>query len=220
MNRTERSERAPLTRDTILREALALVDEHGLGALSMRKLAAALGIEAMSLYHHFPNKDRMLGALVEFVITEAAVASPAPPTGSDWRTMMREGLGLVRRAMLAHPHVAPLLMGAYQAPETLAWVEGPLRILREAGFEGRALVAAMHAISAYSFGWMILATDEGGGVWHDVRRPGGELPAEAGPVTRSVGGSLGDWSFGFEEGLDILLDGLDARRRDGLTSEG
>lgn len=208
----KRTERTPLTREAILREALAIVDEQGLGALSMRKLAAAVGVEAMSLYHHFPNKDRILGALVEFVIGEAALASPPPSADGDWRTMMREGIGLVRRATLAHPNVAPLLMGAYQAPEPLAWVEGPLRILKDAGFEGRGLVAAMHAISAYSFGWMMLAGDEGLGVWHDVRRPDGEIPAQAGPATRSAGEAIGDWSFGFEEGLDILLDGLDERR--------
>jgi AcrR family transcriptional regulator len=209
--------REPLTRERILAKAVEMLDAEGVGALSMRRLSAEVGIEAMSLYHHFANKQAILGGVIEVVLGEAVAASPPPPgRDADWREQMRAGIMLVRRAMLEHPNAGPLLLGAeYREPGAVAWVEEPLRILRDAGFRGRDLVAAYHAISAYSFGWHLLAADAERGVWHDVRTPDGALPAEALEVTREVGPLLGDWSFGFEEGLDILLDGIEQRRTAG-----
>jgi AcrR family transcriptional regulator len=213
--------RERLTRDRILAKAVEMLDAEGTAALSMRRLSAELGIEAMSLYHHFPNKQAILGGVVETIMAEALAASPPPSGGGDWRAQMREGIGVVRRAMLAHPNAGPLLLGGeYRASETVVWVEAPLRILRDAGFTGRELVAAYHAISAYSFGWHLIAADAGRGVWHDVRTPDGELPAEALEVTREVGPLLGDWTFGFEDGLDMLLDGLEQQRIDRARGQG
>lgn len=205
--------REPLSRERILAKSVEMLDREGVAALSMRRLASEVGIEAMSLYHHFPNKQAILGGVIEAVMAEAVAASPPPTPDADWRTQMREGIGVVRRAMLLHPNAGPLLLGSeYSAAETVVWVEAPLRILREAGFGGCDLVAAYHAVSAYAFGWHILAADASHGVWHDVRTPTGELPAEALEVTREVGPLLGDWSFGFEDGLDLILDGLEQRR--------
>ena len=70
--------RAPLTRQRVLRAAVALADRGGVGALSMRKLAQELGVEAMSLYHHVANKDDILDGLVDVVFGEIDL-----PTGED-----------------------------------------------------------------------------------------------------------------------------------------
>lgn len=210
----KRADRQRVTRERILTCAVALLDAEGAGALSMRRLASEVGIEAMSLYHHFPNKEAILGGVIETIMAEALAASHPPTAGGDWRTMMREGIGLVRRAMLAHPAAAPLLLGsAYHATETATWLETPLRILSDAGFSGTELIAAFHAISSYAFGWHILAADERFGVWHGPTDAVDVAPQAATEVTRSLARSLGDWSFGFEDGLDILLDGLEQRRR-------
>ena len=76
----------------MLRAAIALADEHGIGALTMRRLAQQLGVEAMSLYHHVPGKDRLYEGMLELVTAEMAVARP----GGDWKAELR------RSAMSAH----------------------------------------------------------------------------------------------------------------------
>ena len=65
------TQRAPLTKDSVLAAAIALADEHGLDALTMRRLAEQLGVEAMSLYHHIPNKEALLNGVVDVIMTDA-----------------------------------------------------------------------------------------------------------------------------------------------------
>src|SRR5258706_15273309 len=97
--------RKPLSRDRILDTALAIVDEEGIEALSMRKLGQALGYEAMSLYNHVANKDDLLDGILDLVLAEM---EPPDPTG---------GLPAIRAAALSahealkqHPWAAGLLM--------------------------------------------------------------------------------------------------------------
>ena len=78
--------RAPLSRDQVLRAAVALADESGIASLSMRKLGEAVGVEAMSLYNHVANKEELLDGMVDLVFGEIAL----PLGGADWRTAMRE----------------------------------------------------------------------------------------------------------------------------------
>jgi AcrR family transcriptional regulator len=92
-------ERHALTRRRILDTALQLVDSEGLRALSMRRLGAALGVEAMSLYHHFPSKGELLDGLVATVLSEVPLPE-ATPTG--WEDAVRYGFGAFRR-ILRHP---------------------------------------------------------------------------------------------------------------------
>ena len=92
-------ERHALTRRRILDAALALVDSEGLKALSMRRLGAALGVEAMSLYHHFPSKEELLDGLVATVLSEVPLPE-ATPTG--WEDAVRYGFASpFRRILLA-----------------------------------------------------------------------------------------------------------------------
>ena len=78
--------RQPLTRERALREAQRLADEGGMETLTMRRLAEELGVEAMSLYHHVPNKDAILDGMVDQIFEEITLPSPALP----WRVAMRE----------------------------------------------------------------------------------------------------------------------------------
>ena len=84
--------RTPLTRERVLRAAIDLADREGLDALSMRKLAKAVGVEAMSLYNHVANKDDLLDGIIDLVVAEIYV----PGADGDWRTELR------RRAVSAH----------------------------------------------------------------------------------------------------------------------
>src|SRR5438874_1202969 len=109
-----------LSRERICREALALVDEEGLEALSMRRLGARLGVEAMSLYNHVRNKADLLDAL------HAAVLGNLEPeiSGDGWRPLLAGMARALHAAMLAHPHVLPLFTTRQvRAPEAVATLE-------------------------------------------------------------------------------------------------
>ena len=79
------SARVALSRDRLVAEAVALADDRGLAALSMRALGARLGVEAMSLYHHVPGKEALLDGMVDAVFAEIHL----PVVGGDWRAELR-----------------------------------------------------------------------------------------------------------------------------------
>ena len=90
--------RAPLSRDRVLQAAVAFADQHGLAALTMRKLGEALGVEAMSLYNHVANKDQLLDGMVDLVFGEIEL----PEDGVDWKTAMRRRAVSCRHALARH----------------------------------------------------------------------------------------------------------------------
>ena len=90
-------------------------------------------------------------------------------------------------------------------------LEAPLAILRSAGFQGQELVDAAHAVFAYTAGWYILASGQGGS-WSSPAEEAIAAAPEAAPLAASLAPELRDWSRGMDEGLMALLDGLDARR--------
>ena len=145
-----RGERAGLTREKILDAALALVDQEGPGALSMRRLGAELGVEAMTLYHYLPNKDALLDGLVERVIAEASLSAAEPRDGEDGPTPWQDALSTyarsLRAALLLHPGTLPLVSSRpATTPGTLTAVERGLEILRGADFP---LGQALHAFNS------------------------------------------------------------------------
>ena len=120
MSTTTRARR-PLTRARILTAALRLVDREGLEALSMRRLGQALGVEAMSLYNHVPNKAAVLDGLVELLLGELEI--PGPEAG-DWWERIRRIAHSYRRSAHAHPHAFPLAVTRpYNTPATLRQLE-------------------------------------------------------------------------------------------------
>jgi TetR/AcrR family transcriptional regulator, tetracycline repressor protein len=198
--------RAPLTREQILTRAIEIIDAEGLDALSMRRLASEFQVEAMALYYYFANKQAILDGVVNTIVAEA-FGDSVMPQGDDWRETMRVGILTVRRAMLAHPNAAPLITThATDSPTTAVWVEGPISILHAAGLRGRALAIAYHEISAYALGWHLLASEStGAGAWHGAPTHAAEAPRAA-----ELGELLADWDDGFEEGLNAILDSIDA----------
>lgn len=116
-----------LSRAAVIAAALALVDEEGLGALSMRRLATRLGVDPMAAYRHVPNKDALLDGIVE-----AAVGGiDLHVTGDDWRQNLREAFDRLWHGLRAHPNVLPLL-------GSRTWVTGASLDVLEAGM---ALIA-------------------------------------------------------------------------------
>jgi AcrR family transcriptional regulator len=133
----------------VLAAALELVDREGLKALSMRRLGAALDVEAMTLYHYVPTKDALLDGLVELVMSHCA---PFVPAG-DWRAGLARYASSLRANLLAHPNLLPLVATRPAVtPDTLRTVEQGLRLLVDAGFPlGRAL-DALNALSVFVIG--------------------------------------------------------------------
>ncbi len=94
-------ERAPLSRQRIAEAALALGDVEGLDGLSMRKVGASLGVEAMSLYNHVSNKDDLLDAVLDSLYAE--VQLPVDVPAQDWETAIRVGLRSFHDVLVRHP---------------------------------------------------------------------------------------------------------------------
>lgn len=132
-----RAERAGLSRDQILDAALTIADRDGLATLSMRKLGAELGVEAMTLYHYVPNKDALLDGMVERVLSAADTGMADAP----WPEALTHYARALRTALLRHPGTLPLVATRPAVtPRTLQTAERGLTLLCAAGFDlGRAL---------------------------------------------------------------------------------
>ncbi|WP_187271924.1 TetR/AcrR family transcriptional regulator [Aeromicrobium terrae] len=125
-------QRAGLSRDRVLRAAVALVDREGLDRLTMRRLGADLGVEAMTLYHYVANREALLDGIVEVVVGDAV---PAIDTTTDWRPVLRAYGTELREALRKRPGVLPLVMSRPAVtPSMLDVVESVLDLLQRSGF--------------------------------------------------------------------------------------
>ena len=220
--------REPLNRQRVLAAAVALVDAEGLRALTMRRLAAGLGVEAMSLYHHLPNKDALLDGLVDAVVAEvdAAVERAGPP-GADWRAALRQRFLAARTVMLRHPWAPGLLGSRPTIPTGLyAYYEAILATLIDGGFTYRLAHRALHAFGSMALGFvreMFSPAVAGGSLDPaDAEAEMAALTAALPHLTAMVASethdatdpTLGwcDTQVEFEFTLDLLLDGLDRLR--------
>ncbi|WP_433563366.1 TetR/AcrR family transcriptional regulator C-terminal domain-containing protein [Nocardia sp. CA-151230] len=141
-----RAERAGISRDQVLDAALAFADRDGLAALSMRKLGAELGVEAMTLYHYVPNKDALLDGMVERVMSEA----DAGFTDGPWQSVLVDYARALRTALLAHPGALPLVATRPAVtPKTLHTAERGLKLLVEAGFDLGPALDALNALTLF-----------------------------------------------------------------------
>ncbi|WP_265520393.1 TetR/AcrR family transcriptional regulator [Oerskovia flava] len=203
---------APLRRDDVVAAAIALVDAHGLRALSMRRLGEALGVEAMSLYTHVANKDDLLGAMVDAVF---AKMSPAP-AGTHWRAALTTVATSKRAVLRRHPWALPLL-DSRRAPghATLAHHDALLGCLRGAGFSVPATGHVYALLDSFVYGFALqeaslLLTDPDDSA--DLAREMLErLPADTYPhlvelVTAQAARSGHSFADEFAVGLELLLD--------------
>src|SRR3954454_16189956 len=206
--------RLPLSRERILRAALAIADEQGIDALSMRKLAQALGYEAMSLYNHVANKGDLLNGLLDAVLEETETPSPDEP----WDAAIGVSALSVHDALRTHTWAAPLLMSAaHVRPSRLRYMDVLLGRLRAAGFDADTTYHAYHVLDGHIFGFSLWE------ISHSSYTPSDEagmremfdsiITAEAYPDLRRHG--LQHFAEGphrhvsaFEFGLDLILDGL------------
>jgi AcrR family transcriptional regulator len=206
------AKRRPLNRRRILEAAVRFVDREGLEALSMRKLGADLGVEAMSLYNHVPNKSALLDGMVEVLLGELRV----PPENHDWEERIREGWRSFRRLAHEHPNVFPLFLT--RPPKTMdgIWlIEEFVKTLRKAGFGPETTLHAFRTLSSYTFGYA-MSEIRGFALEPADSRPGvqglspEEFPhiSELRPYLQGV-----DRDAEFEFGLDRIFSGLRENQR-------
>src|SRR5690606_13549591 len=146
------AERRPLTPDAVFEAAVLLADEHGIEAVTMRRLAESLGVQAMSLYHHVPGRDALLDGMVESVFAEIEL----PPIDREWRPALEVRAASARKALLRHPWAVALLDSRTQPGHaTLRHHDAVLGCLRRAGF---SVVDAGHAfalLDAFIYGFVM-----------------------------------------------------------------
>lgn len=142
--------RAPLNRDAIVTAALAQIDAKGLEGLSMRTLGAALGVEAMALYHHFPSKGELLDGVMERLLAEAELPPPGSmPALERLRTFVRS----YRQIAIRHPHAFVLLaVRRFNTEAAFALYERILDALDEAGFDAVHSARLFRLIGYYASG--------------------------------------------------------------------
>lgn len=203
--------RGPLSRRRVLEAALRLVDAEGLETLSMRRLGAALGVEAMSLYRYVPSKDALLDGLAERLWAEVLPSVEAAP---DWQAAVRATAASLRRLAHAHPNAYPLLLARETLPgPALRVFDAMLRMLRGAGFDPELADQALGTLVAYAAGYaMVELACCLGRPDLAARRC---VPPDTGRRFADVARALGecDPDAQFEFGLEAILGGLEAKRR-------
>lgn len=142
---------AKLERAVVVEEALDLLDEVGLDAVSTRALARRLGVEQPSLYWHFRNKQELLAAMAASALTEHG-AQPLPVNGAQWSGWFLDNFRSFRQALLGRRDGARLHAGTTPAGETRVRLLAKLQFLVDAGVPEAAAVAGMLAASRFTVG--------------------------------------------------------------------
>ena len=209
--------RTPLSRERVLRAAVALADERGTEELTMRKLAKELGVEAMSLYNHVANKGDLLDGMIDLVFSEIE----PPAAGGDWRAELRKRAVSTREALLRHPWAVGEMEGrASHGPSNMKVHDAVLGCLRAAGFSIEMTVHAMSIQNAYIYGFALQQTDMSSRTPEDFAAEAqrqmvdyADALADYPHLVEVVGGYVAkagyDYDSEFLFGLDVLLDALE-----------
>src|SRR5688572_26738836 len=144
--------RTPLSRERVLRAAVALADAHGIESLTMRRLGEELSVEAMSLYKHVANKSDLLDGMTDAVFGEIAL----PVIGAAWRPAMRDRAISARAALNRHPWATTLVSSRTSpGPATLHHHDTVIGTLRAGGFSIELAAHAFSAIDSYVYGFAL-----------------------------------------------------------------
>jgi AcrR family transcriptional regulator len=200
-----------LTERRIAEAALDLVDADGVDGLTMRKLAQRLGVSAMALYTYFPDREAVLEAVTQLVLTEVEI----PAEDLDWRETIRHLMRSIRRVGLRHPNAAPLINRfPPRTVDALAFVEVAFRAFRRAGFDDRSTVRCYRALAVYSMGTFDVELSHYFAQHPAAQVVGGSLDTPTAvrllPHVASIAPLLADQDDeeAFEYGLELLLDGF------------
>lgn len=229
----EQSKRERVTRDRVLSVALGVADADGIAAVTMRGVADQLGVEAMALYRHVADKDALLDGLVESVVTQINEACRAlPALNADWRTVVRRRILTSRTVMLRH-RWAPELIATRGTlgPGLLEYFDQLCGEMVAGGCSMDLVHRAMHALGSRALGFSPelfipgSAAADNADVSMDEMAAFAELYPNIIALASEMMAHDDETTVGwcddqteFEFGLDLILDGLEARRALGLAS--
>lgn len=211
--RDDISPRPPLTKERVLQAAVDLAGREGLGALTMRRLGAELGVEAMSLYKHVTNKDEILDGIIELVVAEIEI----PGGGTDWKEAMRQRAISAREVFSRHSWAIGLLeTRRTMGPTILRYLNTILGNLRSAGFSIDNAVHAFWLLDSYVYGHVIQETSLPFSSSEEMAESARSMPEQITPdeyphlVEIGENALRSEFSFDseFEFGLDLILDAL------------
>jgi AcrR family transcriptional regulator len=200
----------------VLRAAIDLADQGGITALTMRKLAQELGVEAMSLYYYVAKKDDLLAGMVDLVVREMEL----PSMGDDWKAALRKSAISAHDVLVRHAWACGLMMSVQDGTARLRWMDAVLRCLREAGFSTELTHHAYHALDSHITGftlWQLSFPFEAEQLADVAATFLRELPVDEYPylaehvewhLTETRDDDEGEFAFG----LDLILDGLERMR--------
>jgi AcrR family transcriptional regulator len=217
--------RAALTREKILRTAVALADEGGVASVSMRKVAHELDVVPMALYRHVSNKEEMLDGMVDIVVGEI----DPPVAGADWKVAVRERILSARRALLRHPWASRVIESrTHPTPTVLGYMDSMIAMFRAGGFSLDLTHHVMHAMGSRLLGFTQELFNDRADVDPELEADMYEAMADRYPsiyelyltVTHDDASIVGpgcDDQLEFEFALDLLLDGIERIRDRSLT---
>jgi AcrR family transcriptional regulator len=213
--------RVPLSKELVLRAAVALADEEGIEQLSMRRLAQQLGVEAMSLYHYFAKKDDLLAEMIDVVYSEMDKPDPK----GAWRAELRKTALSAHHTLLRHAWACSLLMSpATPSTSRLTWMDAVLATLREAGFSPELIDHGYHALDSHIVGftlWVLpylaITAEQGPRFAQDflTYEPIAQLPDLLDHIRWHLRPDDPNDTSNFDFALDLLLDGLERLRDSG-----
>ncbi len=198
--------REPLSRARVIAAALDLVDEHGAAKLSMRKLGALVGVEAMSLYNHVDSKEDLLDGVASLLLELVEVPDPPLP---DLRAHAWAIADNVRKVGLGHPNAFPLLASRrLNSLDSWAPIVGAFDSFRRAGLDDEEAGHAVSAMASYIVGAVLMEigrADEGGPNPDDI--------PEDRPLLRDYLRCRTDINpeDEYRRGIELLLDGVERR---------
>lgn len=211
--------RTPLTRERVLRAGVELADTAGSGGLSMRKLAAHLGFEVMSLYNHVANKRDLMEGMLDHVMGEIELPDPTP---TGWKQGLREVAVASHEVLLRHRWAGPISNSHFPGPNRWRISETILALLEAGGLRGHLRDLGYHAVTLHVSGFTAqqIAYDFDESFEHEmfarVERefPAGEHPLMADHIRYHVDPdhTPGERPDEFRFVLDLILDGLERAR--------
>ncbi|GAA3636944.1 TetR/AcrR family transcriptional regulator C-terminal domain-containing protein [Microbacterium awajiense] len=210
--------RARLSRDRIIDAAAAVADRGGLAAVSMRNVAAELDSEAMSLYHHVPNKEALLDGLADWAFLQIDLPDPAKP----WRESMTARATSARAVLGSHPWALGMLESRPKpGPALLRHHDRVLGCLSEAGFSAALATHAFSTIDAFVYGFVLteaslpFAAGEGAeaAFADEVGASADDYPYIAAHRAELLADKTFAFADEFAAGLDLILDAIEAQRR-------
>ena len=225
--RANAPQRAPLSRDRVLRAAVALADGAGIDALSMRSLAQALDVVPMALYKHVASKEELLDGMVDVLVGEI----DPPAGGGDWKSALRQRILSARRVLVRHPWARRVIESrSSPTPVVLDYMNSIIGMFRVGGFSVDLAHHVMHALGSRMWGYTQELFPASPRLDPDMQPIALEAIAARYPYIIEIAtaathddGSVVtqgcDDQFEFEFALDLLLDGFERLHEAGWTSK-